>query len=115
MSGPIERRNEEGENATVVVTVSDKTKVIDGVTTREVHDVLTERGDVVEDTLDWYAQDAQGNIWYFGEATTEYGPGGESSTEGSWQAGIDGAQPGIVVLGDPVPGDEYREEYLAGH
>ena len=107
--------DDEGKNATVVVTVTDKTKVIDGVTTREVHDVLTDGGTVAEDTLDWYAQDDQGNIWYFGEATTEYGPDGEASTEGSWQAGVDGGQPGIVVLADPEPGQEYREEYLADH
>ena len=108
-------RDDEGKNATVVVTVSDKTKVIDGVTTREVHDVLTDGDKVVEDTLDWYAQDEHGNIWYFGEATTEYGADGEASTEGSWQAGVNGGQPGIVVLADPQPGQEYREEYLEGH
>ncbi|WP_344059369.1 hypothetical protein [Microbacterium pumilum] len=107
--------DDEGKNATVVVTVTDKTKVIDGVTTREVHDVLTDGGEVVEDTLDWYAQDDQGNIWYFGEATTEYDPDGKTSTEGSWQSGVDGGQPGIVVLANPEPGSEYREEYLAGH
>jgi hypothetical protein len=107
--------DDEGKDATVVVTVTDKTKVIAGVTTREVHDVLTDGGEVVEDTLDWYAQDDEGNIWYFGEATTEYGPDGEESTEGSWEAGIDGGQPGIVVLADPEPGQEYREEYLSGH
>src|SRR6478609_3649307 len=55
--------DDEGKNATVVVTVTDKTKMIEGVTTREVHDLLTEGGEVVEDTLDWYAQDEQGNIW----------------------------------------------------
>jgi hypothetical protein len=104
-----------GKSATVTVTVTDKTKVIDGVTTREVHDVLTDAGTLAEDTLDWYAQDDDGNIWYFGEATTEYGSDGEASTEGSWQAGIDGGQPGIVVLADPEPGQEYREEYLADH
>lgn len=107
--------DDDGKNGTVVVTVTEKTKVIDGVTTREVHDVLTDAGEVAEDTLDWYAQDHQGNIWYFGEATTEYGADGEASTEGSWQAGIGGGQPGIVVLAEPQPGQSYREEYLAGH
>jgi hypothetical protein len=107
--------DDEGKNATVVVTVTEETKVIDGVTTREVHDLLTDGGEVAEDTLDWYAQDDEGNIWYFGEATTEYGADGEASTEGSWQAGIDGGQPGIVVLADPQPGQQYREEYLAEH
>lgn len=71
-------------------------------------------GHVVEDTYDWYAQDADGNIWYLGEDTKEYKNGKVATTEGSWQAGVDGAQPGIAVPADPEPGLSYREEYYAG-
>jgi hypothetical protein len=71
-------------------------------------------GAVVEDTLDWYAQDAEGNVWYLGEQTAEYENGEIVSTDGSWEAGIDGAQPGVVVPAEPEPGLGYRQEYLAG-
>ena len=56
-----------------------------------------------EDTLDWYAQDADGNIWYMGEDTKEYKNGKVSSTKGSWEAGVDGAQAGIIVPAHPQP------------
>jgi hypothetical protein len=79
-----------------------------------VHDrVSTADGAVVEDTRDWYAQDADGNVWYLGEETAEYENGQVVSTEGSWEAGVDGAQPGILLPGDPEPGLAYRQEYLA--
>jgi hypothetical protein len=69
---------------------------------------------VFEDTRDFYAQDGDGNLWYLGEQTTEYPPGEPVSTEGSWEAGVDGGQPGIAVPADPRPGLGYRQEYLAG-
>lgn len=98
----------------VTVVVSSETKVILGVTAVVVHDThRTASGDVVEDTLDWFAQDEQGNVWYFGEDTKEYENGVVSSTEGSWEAGVDGAQPGIVMLATPKVGDSYRQEYYA--
>jgi hypothetical protein len=98
----------------VVVTVTDRTREIMGIDARVVHDVVTENGEVVEDTFDWYAQDADGNIWYLGEATKEFENGEVVSTEGSWEAGVGGAQPGILLPGDPEPGLEYRQEYLEG-
>jgi hypothetical protein len=97
----------------VVITVTRDTKKILGVTTTVVHDVVTEGGQVVEDTLDWYAQDRQGNVWYFGEATTK-SEGGKSSTEGSWQAGVNGARPGFIMEAHPKVGDSYRQEYAPG-
>jgi hypothetical protein len=99
-----------------VITVLDKTKQIaDGVTARVVHDVVREDGGLAEVTDDWYAQDKDGNVWYFGEDTAEYENGKVTSREGSWQAGVDGAQAGIVMLAHPeVPGS-YRQEYYAGH
>jgi hypothetical protein len=97
------------------VTVQDETyTVASGIEARVVHDRVTRDGAVVEDTLDWYAQDGDGNIWYLGEKTAEYENGQVVSTEGSWEAGVDGAQPGIAVPADPEPGLTYRQEYLKG-
>lgn len=105
---------ENGRALRVEITVTDRTKLIDGVRARVVHDVVSDRGRPVEVTDDWYAQDRRGNIWYLGEATTEYERGRPATTAGSWQAGVGGAQAGIVVLARPNVGDEYRQEYLNG-
>jgi hypothetical protein len=96
------------------VTVTSRTKTIMGIQARVVHDVLTENGQVQEDTFDWYAQDADGNVWYMGEDTREFKDGKVSSTEGSWQAGVKNAQPGILIPARPRPGLAYRQEYLKG-
>jgi hypothetical protein len=99
----------------VEVTVLDETyTVAAGIEARVVHDVVTEGGVLVEDTRDYYGQDAAGNVWYLGEHTTEYPPGEPPSTAGSWEDGVDGAQPGIAVPADPRPGLAYRQELLAG-
>ncbi|MEO8290604.1 MAG: hypothetical protein ABI649_06375 [Gaiellaceae bacterium] len=104
----------EGTVTRVEVTVMSGTKTIMGIESRIVHDVLTEDGEVKEDTYDWYAQDASGNLWYMGEDTKEFDKG-KVNTEGSWEAGVDGAQPGILIPADPKPGMRYRQEYYAGH
>jgi len=105
----------DGGEQRVDVTVLDKTeRVADGIEARVVHDQVTDHGAVVEDTQDWYAQDADGNIWYLGERTAEYENGQVTSTEGSWEAGVHGAQPGIAIPADPRPGLAYRQEYLKG-
>ncbi|MGH2985931.1 MAG: hypothetical protein ACRDLO_04495 [Solirubrobacterales bacterium] len=105
----------EGTVQRVVVTVTDRTKTIaNGVEARVVHDVVTEKGVPVEVTDDWYAQDADGNIWYLGEATTGYENGKPTTTAGSFEAGADGAQPGIILPADPQPGMTYRQEYYEG-
>lgn len=98
----------------VEITVADRTREIMGIEARVVHDVVTEDGKLVEDTLDWYAQDRWGNVWYLGEATTEYEQGKPPSTAGSWEAGVDGAQPGILLPAKPEPGMAYRQEYYEG-
>jgi hypothetical protein len=99
----------------VEVTVLDETYTVAlGIDARVVHDLVTAGGAVVEDTLDWYAQDSAGNVWYLGEETAEYENGRVVSTEGSWEAGVDGAEPGIAVPADPQPGTAYRQEHLAG-
>ena len=94
-------------------TVTHDTKMIMGVKCVIVHDTVTLGGQLVEDTFDWYAQDEEGAVWYFGEATKEFKLGGRISTAGSWEAGVKGAQPGIVMPAHPRVGDRYRMEYAA--
>ncbi len=106
----------EGTKQRVVVTVTKKTKrIANGIVARVVHDVVTEDGEPVEVTDDWYAQDRCGNVWYLGEATREYENGKIVSTEGSFEAGVDGAQPGVIVPAKPRPGLAYRQEQYTGH
>jgi len=105
----------EGANQKVVVTVTDRTKKIaNGIEARVVRDVATEKGEFVEVTDDWYAQDGDGNIWYLGEDTTEYENGKPVSQAGSFEAGVDGAEPGIIVPAQPEAGMTYRQEYYKG-
>jgi hypothetical protein len=99
----------------VEISVTNETKKIEGITTRVVRDVVTEDGELVESTRDWYAQDSDGNVWYMGEATTEYENGKPKTTEGSWEAGVDGAEPGIIMPAEPRTGLSYRQEYYKGH
>jgi hypothetical protein len=106
----------EGARQRVVVTVTKRTKLIaNGITARVVHDVVTERGSLVEVTDDWYAQDRAGNVWYLGELTREFENGKPGSTKGSFEAGVDGAQAGIAMPARPRPGLRYRQEYYKGH
>ena len=104
----------EGNEQRVVVTVTGDTREVNGIEARVVRDVVTENGVPVEDTFDWYAQDADGNVWYLGEDTKEYEDGEVVSTAGSWEAGVDGAQPGIAVPATPEVGLTYRQEYYEG-
>jgi hypothetical protein len=104
----------EGNEMQVEVTVTNDKKNIVGISATVVHDIVTQDGSVKEDTLDWYAQDVDGNIWYLGEDTKEYEDGVVVSTEGSWETGVDGAQAGILVPANPEVGMTYRQEYLAG-
>ena len=100
----------------VEVTVTDRTKLIaNGVVARVVRDEVTRRGVPVEITDDYYAQDARGTVWYLGEATTEYEHGKPVSTEGSFEAGVDGAQAGIIMPAKPKVGMRYRQEFYKGH
>jgi hypothetical protein len=104
----------EGNEQQVEVTVTERSKTILGIDATVVHDVVSEDGELVEDTYDWYAQDRLGNVWYLGEDTKEYEAGKVVSTEGSWQAGVDGAQAGVIMPGRPEVGMAYRQEYYAG-
>ena len=97
----------------VEVTVTPDRKVILGVSCTVVHDTVSVNGEVTEDTFDWYAQDASGAVWYFGEDTKTLSKGKVTGTEGSWEAGVDGAKPGIVMPPAPAVGHRYRQEYYA--
>jgi hypothetical protein len=95
--------------------VSSDTKVVNGITTRVIYDKDFELNQLVEATEDWFAQDRKGNVWYFGEAATQYVNGQVRGHEGSWEAGVNGARPGVVMLGDPkVGGPRYRQEFRKG-
>lgn len=109
-----EETDAEGNVQRVEVTVTGRTRSILGIAATVVHDVVTENGAVKEDTYDWYAQDESGNVWYLGEDTKEYEDGKVVSTKGSWEAGRDGAQPGIIMPARPEVGLSYRQEYYAG-
>jgi hypothetical protein len=107
--------DEEGKELKVVVIVTTETKEIaNGITARVVRDTVTEDGELIEDTKDWYAQDAEGNIWYLGEETAEFEDGELTTRSGSFEAGVDGALPGIIMPADPQPGMMYRQEYYEG-
>jgi hypothetical protein len=107
--------DQEGAQLKVVVTVSDQTKKIaNSVTARVVRDTVTRDGELIEDTFDWYAQDKEGNIWYLGENTAEFQNGKLVTKAGSFEAGVDGAQPGIVMPADLQDGMQYRQEYYRG-
>jgi hypothetical protein len=98
----------------VEVTVTERTKQILGIDATVVHDAVSEDGELVEDTFDWYAQDEDGNLWYLGEETKEFENGEVKSTAGSWEAGVDGAEAGILLPGEPEAGQRYRQEYYEG-
>ncbi len=99
---------------TIVVTVLSETKEILGVTCTVVRDTVSIGGELVEDTRDWYAQDNLGNVWYMGEIALNYEDGQITDVDGSWEAGVDGAQPGIVMPAVLTVGDVYRTEFYAG-
>jgi hypothetical protein len=105
----------DGKASVDTFEVSHDTAIIDGVPCVVVHDTLTQGGAVVEKTLDWYSEDWSGNVWYFGEDTQTLDRGGRvTSTEGTWQAGVDGATPGIFMPMNPQVGQSFQQEHLAG-
>jgi hypothetical protein len=96
------------------MTVTHRTKKVMGVECVVVDDRAWQGDQLVEQTYDWFTQDKKGNVWYFGEATKEYDNGEVVSTKGSWEAGVDGAKPGIIMQADPKVGQSYRQEYYKG-
>jgi len=107
--------DQKGTEYRVEVTVTDHTKKIaNGVEARVIYDVVSHHGQPVEVTYDWYAQDKAGNVWYLGEDTAEYENGKVTSRAGSFEAGVDGAQAGIIIPANPRDGMAYRQEYYKG-
>jgi hypothetical protein len=109
--------NPQGESLQETITVENQTKrIADGVTARVVRDIVYDHGKPEEITDDWYAQDADGNIWYFGENTTTIDlKTGKRDSSGSFEAGKNGADAGIAMPAHPYAGETYREEYYKGH
>jgi len=108
-----EAEKEEGTEV-IEVTVTDDTREILGIECVVVRDRVTLDGELIEDTYDWFAQDAEGNVWYFGELSMEFEDGELVGLEGSWEAGKDGAKPGIIMWANPQVGQVYRQEFLLG-
>ncbi len=107
--------NTKGDVEKVVIVVTNQTrKIANGITARVVIDTVTMDGQPREITKDWYAQDRDGNIWYLGEYVSNYENGKIVDHDGSFEAGVDGAQPGIAMPGNPKPGMKYRQEYYKG-
>jgi len=104
----------DGEHERIEVEVLAETRDVMGVAATVVRDTVYVNGELAEDTYDWFAQDRAGNVWYLGEDTHEYEDGQPINAAGAWEARVDGAQPGIVMLAAPRVGDAYRQEYLAG-
>jgi hypothetical protein len=104
----------DGEDERIEVVVTGETREVMGIDAAVVRDTVSVEGEVVEDTYDWFAQDADGNVWYLGEESKEYEDGEVTSTAGSWEAGVDGALPGIVMPADPAVGQAYRQEFYEG-
>ena len=98
----------------IEIEVTGETKEVLGVTTIVVRDREWLNGQLTEETRDWVAQDKDGNVWHFGEAVDNYQNGRLVNHEGSWEAGLDGAKPGIVMLNNPRTGDTYHQEYYPG-
>jgi hypothetical protein len=99
------------EKSTVIVTVTNRKKQVAGVGVVVVRDTVYENGELHEDTFDYFAQDKKGNVWYFGEDTGVYEDGKLVDTEGSFEAGKNGAEAGIAMPANPTDGDKFRLEY----
>jgi hypothetical protein len=103
-----------GEPSATIFRITHDTKNILGVTTVVIDDTVIVKGVIEEHTIDWFAQDKFGNVWYFGEFATEYQNGVPLSHDGSWEAGVNGALPGIVMEANPKVGDFYCQENAPG-
>jgi hypothetical protein len=102
----------EGTLQTDDIVVTHLTKRVLGVKVTVVRDTVSEHGKVVERTFDWYAQDKRGNVWYMGEDSLELSHGRLVRAGDSWQAGVNGGKPGIIMRAHPRPGEVYRQEYF---
>lgn len=108
------RSNADGTTEIVKTVVTNQTRQVLGVKTLVIWDRAWLDGKLIEDTYDWYAQSRDGNVWYFGEDTKQYKDGSVIGTKGSWEGGVNGAEPGIIMKARPQVGDSYRQEYSKG-
>ena len=110
-----ESRTDEGVEL-IEIEILAETKEILGIAATVMRDNVYLNDEVIEDTFDWFAQDQDGNVWYLGEDVSNYEDGKLADKQGSWEAGLDGAQPGIVMFGDPAAhiGETVRQEYYKG-
>lgn len=97
------------------ITYLEETRMVMGIECQQMHDVVYVNGEKEEETWDWFAQDNLGNVWYFGEETYEIEDGERVNSAGAWEAGVDEANPGIVMPAVPLPGQAYRQEFYPGH
>jgi hypothetical protein len=105
----------DGKPARDVLTVTHSHRMVLGINTTVINDRLYENGQLAERTTDWYAQDKSGNVWYLGESTATLDVHGKIlSTKGTWLAGVNGADAGIYIPGNPKPGEAARQEYYKG-
>src|ERR1700730_4236089 len=104
----------DGQPEHVVIVVAKTPRPVYGVRCLTVLDTVTINGSLEEKTADWYAQDKTGAVWYFGEDSKDYKNGAVSSTQGTWESGVDGPLPGVIIQGAPTPGPTYRQEYRPG-
>jgi hypothetical protein len=109
------RGTQQGKARRVSVFVTHETKVILGIRAIVILDQVLVGGKREEKTFDWYAQDKHGNVWYLGEDSSDFVNGKWVRSAGSWEAGVNGAKPGIVMKASPSVGAVYRQEYYAGH
>jgi hypothetical protein len=109
------RGSQGGKARRVSVFVTRKTKTILGIRATVVLDQVLVGGKREEKTFDWYAQDKRGNVWYLGEESSDFVNGRWVRSDGSWEAGVNGARAGIVMKAKPSVGGAYRQEYYAGH
>ena len=105
---------EDGEAEKNVTVVTHDRKEILGISAIVVLDQVFVHGELKEKTFDWYAQDRNGNVWYLGEDTKEFEDGKVVSTQGSWEAGVDGAKAGIIMPAHPQVGQHYHQEFFVG-
>ncbi len=109
----------EVETEVVIVEVLDQTRTVAGIESRVIRDRVFVEGLLIEDTFDWYAQDTEGNVWYMGEDVTdfEYDDDGnviDTTHDGAWETGVDGALPGYIMPATPMVGDHYYQEFFEG-
>jgi hypothetical protein len=105
--------DEDGKPVRDIVTVTNDSRDVQGISTRVVNDSVFVKGKLEETTNDWYAQDDKGNVWYMGEDTTDL-TSKKNPHEGSWESGVKGAKAGIIMLAEPKAGITYNQEFAKG-